>query len=162
MRRSLILPALLLAASPLYAASHVASDDSGTGSDATMSAADSSMEESMPKTMIAADAIEGAVIYSLGAAYDESLWDGNEPFGPVAADWAEIGEVEDLIISEDGQVAGVTVDVGGFLGLGERTVLVAIDDLRLVQSPDNAFFIVTRMQRAQMEEAKEVDNVIGD
>lgn len=161
MRLSPVIAALLVAASPIHAASHTVAEEGDT---ATMSESDDTgqmMSGDVPSTMIAADAIEDAIVYSLGTAYDESLWDGSEPFGPVTAEWAEIGDVEDLILAQDGQVVGVTVDVGGFLGLGERTVLVPIEDLRLVQSPDEGFFIVTRMQRSQFEAADEIDGVIG-
>lgn len=185
MRRSILLAALLAAASPIHAASHVAAEDSAgdeagalttettatetnaadtTATDTTATdTTDSDMSaDPLADTMIAADAIEGAMVYTLGEAYDQSLWDGEQPFGPVAADWAEIGDVEDVIVSGKGQVLGVTVDVGGFIGIGERTVLVPIDDLRLVQSPENGFFIVTRMQRAEFETAEEIDGIIGD
>ncbi len=36
----------------------------------------------------------------------------------------EVGEVRDLIIGENGQVLGVVVGVGGFLGMGERDVAI--------------------------------------
>lgn len=161
MHRSLTLAVFLAAASPILAENHTSSDTGDTMDDTAAAPTAAEAAPIPPATMIAAEAIEDAIIYSLGAAYDQSLWDSNEPFGPVTADWAEIGDVEDLVISEAGQVLGVTVDVGGFLGIGERTVLVPIEDLRLVQSPDDGFFIVTRMQRGQIEEADEIGGVIG-
>lgn len=162
MRLTSLLAALMMTTLPAYAENHTDAEgatpmsESATQSDAT------DMTNEMPATMVAAEAIEDAIVYSLGSAYDESLWDQNEPFGPVTADWAEIGDVEDLILAQDGQVLGITVDVGGFLGLGERTVLVPLEDLRLVQNPDNGFYIVTRMARAELEEADEINGVIGD
>ena len=35
-------------------------------------------------------------------------------------DWDDIGEISDLVLSQDGQVKAVLTDIGGFLGLGER------------------------------------------
>ena len=43
------------------------------------------------------------------------------------ANGEQIGEVEDLIMTEDGQLEGVVVGVGGFLGIGEKQVAIQID-----------------------------------
>ena len=43
-----------------------------------------------------------------------------------------IGTVEALLISPDGKVAGVVLDVGGFLGVGTRQVVVAMSQLSMV------------------------------
>jgi hypothetical protein len=43
-----------------------------------------------------------------------------------------IGTVEALLISPDGKVAGVVLDVGGFLGVGARQVVVAMSQLSMV------------------------------
>lgn len=42
-----------------------------------------------------------------------------------------IGDIEDLIINNDGQVVGAIMGVGGFLGVGEKKVAVAIHALGL-------------------------------
>ena len=99
--------------------------------------------------------------------------DGNEPVGARSkiikrflyrrADGNAIGEVEDVVLDSEAKVVGVTVDVGGFLGIGETTVLLPTDDLRLVQTPeDSGFYIVTRMSREQIEDAEEIENLLGD
>ncbi|MBL9035593.1 MAG: PRC-barrel domain-containing protein, partial [Rhodospirillaceae bacterium] len=41
-----------------------------------------------------------------------------------------IGEISEVILQQDGSVNGVIVDVGGFLGVGERPVLVNWKDLQ--------------------------------
>lgn len=48
----------------------------------------------------------------------------------------EVGEISDLIIAEDGTVTDVIVDVGGFLGLGEKPVSIAYDDVQLMKQTD--------------------------
>ena len=48
--------------------------------------------------------------------------------GSVAADeypgvqegWDDIGTINDVILTRDGEISAVLVDVGGFLGMGER------------------------------------------
>lgn len=76
-----------------------------------------------------------------------------------STDWDNIGEVNDILISRDGQVDGILVDVGGFLGIGERTVAVDMSALRLVTDSDTAgdYFIVFRSNREALEAAPEYD-----
>ena len=45
-----------------------------------------------------------------------------------------IGEIGDLILSPEGQVEGVLVEIGGFLGLGEREVQIPFDRMSIMQS----------------------------
>ena len=74
------------------------------------------------------------------------------------AEWDDIGEIGDLIIGVDGTLEAVIVDVGGFLGLGEREVAISWDALRGVREdddPDEWFLGVTASAEA-MENAPEV------
>ncbi|KIQ68787.1 PRC-barrel domain-containing protein [Wenxinia marina] len=111
--------------------------------------------------MVRAEDIEDARVYALADAYDANFWTSGEPFGAVSADWGEVGEVEDLIIDPAGSVVGVTVEVGGFLGIGEKNVLIPLSDLRLVQQPgEDEFYIVTRLSNEQLEELDDLDDVL--
>ncbi|WP_018262057.1 PRC-barrel domain-containing protein [Methylobacterium sp. WSM2598] len=49
--------------------------------------------------------------------------------GVVGQDHVRVGEIEDLLVTEDGRVRGVVIGVGGFLGLGEKKVAVPFDTL---------------------------------
>lgn len=142
----------------------MAEDASLTGEDGktgTVQMAGAKGGAGMP--LIRAEAVEDAKVYSLSAGYDETFWDSGEPFGPVMTAWDEVGSVEDLVLDNAAQVVGVTVDVGGFLGIGESTVLIPLDEMRLVQMPENeGFFVVTRMSQDQLEEAGEIENLVGD
>jgi sporulation protein YlmC with PRC-barrel domain len=40
-----------------------------------------------------------------------------------------VGEVERIILTQEGEVETIVVDVGGFLGLGEKPVAVSLDQL---------------------------------
>ena len=48
----------------------------------------------------------------------------------------EVGDIGDLVIGEDGTVTDVIVDVGGFLGLGEKPVSIAYDSVQLLKQTD--------------------------
>ena len=55
----------------------------------------------------------------------------------------DIGEIDELILSEDGStVDKVVVDVGGFLGMGEREVAVTMEELHIMRSDDGMDFRV--------------------
>lgn len=64
----------------------------------------------------------------------------------------EVGEVEDVIFSRQGKVSHVLVDVGGFLGIGEKTVALKLNQLQVDQ--DHALFKGTR---SDLENMPEVD-----
>lgn len=74
-------------------------------------------------------------------------------------DWEDIGEINDLVLSEDGQVKAVLVDIGGFLGLGEKTVAVAMEQLRVIRDGDSEddYFIVFTANREALESAPEFE-----
>jgi hypothetical protein len=42
----------------------------------------------------------------------------------------EIGDVEKVLVDANGQPAAITAEVGGFLGLGEKTVVIGLDKLQ--------------------------------
>lgn len=52
----------------------------------------------------------------------------------------EIGEIQDLIIGEDGQVVGVVVTTGAFLGLGGQEVGLAWDQVEHTVEDDESVF----------------------
>ena len=49
----------------------------------------------------------------------------------VGGDGNEVGEVEEVLANAAGQIVAVTVEAGGFLGIGAKEVVVGIDRLRL-------------------------------
>lgn len=50
----------------------------------------------------------------------------------------DIGEVNDVLIGQDGRVAAVVIGVGGFLGIGEKDVAVSMDSLQLPTNVDTS------------------------
>jgi sporulation protein YlmC with PRC-barrel domain len=48
------------------------------------------------------------------------------------ANGEEIGEVYDVLGDAAGQPAAVTIEVGGFLGIGEREVVIGLDEIDVV------------------------------
>lgn len=52
-------------------------------------------------------------------------------------DAEEIGNITDLVFSEDGQITAVIIGVGGFLGIGEKAVAVDFQSLEFTLAADN-------------------------
>jgi sporulation protein YlmC with PRC-barrel domain len=63
----------------------------------------------------------------------------------------QVGEIGDVILTQDGQVDAVLVDVGGFLGMGEKQVAVAMDNLQFMQDADGNLYLYTNWTQEQLE-----------
>jgi hypothetical protein len=63
---------------------------------------------------------------------------------------ATIGEVSDLVVTEDGRVEAVVVGVGGFLGIGEKRVALAWNSIKLSEQ-DGRRVILVSATRGQLE-----------
>lgn len=66
------------------------------------------------------------VVQALGKTVDEI--EDMDVYGPGGA---EIGEVEEVLVDASGQPAALAVEVGGFLGIGEKNAAIQLDQLRL-------------------------------
>lgn len=77
--------------------------------------------------------------------------------------WTSIGSVSDIVIDADGEVRAVLVDVGGFLGIGARTVAVGLDEVTFAQDgaePDD-WILVTDLNREVLEDREAYDPEVG-
>ncbi|MBL3703635.1 PRC-barrel domain containing protein [Sulfitobacter sp. BDSS02] len=117
--------------------------------------------DSMKGNLIRTRDITGGNIYTMNEADDEG-WDPDMRYNEVGADWNEIGEIEDIILSKDGQMIGIVGEVGGFLDIGDKHVLISIDDVNLVPVDDKTYAFVTRLNEEQLEELPEVDEGFWD
>ncbi|MEX0730346.1 MAG: PRC-barrel domain-containing protein [Aquisalimonadaceae bacterium] len=71
-------------------------------------------------------------------------------------DGERIGTIRELIVSEDGEVMGAVVGVGGFLGIGDKDVAVTWDEMEITRDPDTAEFTArVEMDRQELEDAPE-------
>lgn len=48
----------------------------------------------------------------------------------------DVGEISELVVADDGNIDRAVIDVGGFLGMGERSVAVTFDELQIIRSDD--------------------------
>ena len=50
----------------------------------------------------------------------------------------KLGDINEILLDQSGKVNGVIIGVGGFLGMGEREIMVTMDKLRFVNEPYRA------------------------
>lgn len=137
---------LALAATGATAESHMSSEDAAANGDAMASDA----------KLIRSRDITGGDIYTTDAADDEG-WDTAMTHDGVNADWNQIGEIEDLVLTQNGQIKGIVAEVGGFLDMGDKHVMIEVDDLNLVAVDDTTYAYVTRLDEEELESMKGVD-----
>jgi hypothetical protein len=64
---------------------------------------------------------------------------------------ASIAEVSDLVLTGEGQVTDVILDVGGFLGIGARSVAIPMDRLTVAQTEGGAVRLWVNMTKEELE-----------
>lgn len=95
-------------------------------------------------------------VYTMAAADDEG-WDPMTYHDGVGSDWNEIGEIEDLVLSQDGQLIGIVAEVGGFLDIADKHVMLSVGDVNLVAVDDESYAYVTRFSEEELESMQGVD-----
>ncbi|SEV88141.1 PRC-barrel domain-containing protein [Cognatiyoonia koreensis] len=90
----------------------------------------------MDRPMLTAPAVERDG-YQTATVQDFTTEDltGARVYGPGDED---VGEISQLLLSDDGELERAVIDVGGFLGLGERPVAVTFDELQIVRTEDGS------------------------
>jgi hypothetical protein len=58
-------------------------------------------------------------------------------------DQERIAAIDDVILTPDGQVENLVARFGGFLGFGESTVLLTMDEVRVVSDADGNMVVLT-------------------
>lgn len=59
---------------------------------------------------------------------------GSTVYGP---DNASIGEVNDVLLGNDGKIRAAVIGVGGFLGVGQKNVAIPFEQLKISAKPDS-------------------------
>jgi sporulation protein YlmC with PRC-barrel domain len=114
------------------------------------------------------DATGGSAERGTGAEADGSAVDGmGSRWGRTMTmqdleQMEQIGEVEDLILDEEGRVQAVLVDVGAFLGMGGRNVALGLHQLNFVTdtTDPSRIYVVSMIGADTLEEAPEFDETV--
>ncbi|MEP3435979.1 MAG: PRC-barrel domain-containing protein [Hoeflea sp.] len=81
---------------------------------------------------------------------------GAAVYDSASEDASIIGDINDIVITPEGDVASVIVGVGGFLGIGEKDVAVEYSTIEWADR-DGERWIVANMSREQLEAAPAFD-----
>ena len=68
-----------------------------------------------------------------------------------------VGSVGDVILSQDGNVDAIIIDVGGFLGIGSKEVAVGMDNLEFMTDANGNMYLYTQFTEEQLEAQPEYD-----
>ncbi|MBO0904852.1 PRC-barrel domain-containing protein [Jiella sonneratiae] len=66
-----------------------------------------------------------------------------------------VGEIGDIALNAEGKVDAVIVDVGGFLGIGEKPVALGMDNLNFMRDKDGELYLYTQFTEDQLNNAPE-------
>jgi sporulation protein YlmC with PRC-barrel domain len=112
-------------------------------------------------TMAAGEASDAGTDPSMTAAIDKSALTpvpmgeirsedlvGTTVYGP---NDDQVGEVGDVVLAPDKKVNAVIVDVGGFLGVGEKEVAMEMGDLKYMTDKDGNRYLYTSASKEQLE-----------
>jgi len=97
----------------------------------TTAAIDKSQLTPMPMGEIRSEQLTGTTVY------------GSED--------AKVGKIGDVVLSGDGKVDAVIIDVGGFLGVGSKEVAVGMDKLAFMTDKDGNKYLYTNFTKDQLK-----------
>jgi sporulation protein YlmC with PRC-barrel domain len=103
----------------------------------TTAAIDKSTLKELPAADIRAEEMVGTTVYG---ANDE-----------------RVGEIGDVALAADGKIDAYIIDVGGFLGVGEKEVAVGSDNLAFMTDADGNKYLYTSFTKEQLDAAAAYD-----
>lgn len=130
--------------------------ETDTAADATMGTGDFTYTP-MNTELMASDFIGKNVYVSEGEIATTAVNDAD-------ADWEDVGTISDVLMSREGQAEAILVDIGGFLGIGAKTVAVDMEQLNIIEDGDNIgdYFVAFSANREALENAPEFEVVNAD
>ncbi|MDB6453016.1 PRC-barrel domain-containing protein [Falsirhodobacter sp. 20TX0035] len=126
----------------------------GAGAVAAQTAA---VDLSDPSQLIRADDLEDGNIYSVEAGIEQSTF-GGTTYTTIDSTWKDVGEVEDIVMDRSGKVVAVVAEVGGFLDIGSRDVLLPITDVAVVPEQNGKYSYITRYSLEELKNLPAVED----
>ncbi len=79
------------------------------------------------------------------------------PIADAPDDWQDLGSINDVLMTADGKVDAVLIDVGGFLGIGSKTVALTMASVKIVPDSDatGEFFLASTLSKDTLNAAPE-------
>lgn len=95
-----------------------------------------------------ASSIIGSRVYVIRG--DDAVWDRTATYDAVDQNWERAGSVQDIVIGANGQVEGIVAEVGGFLGIGDKFVLLNLGEAKLIPLEGGGFDVVTHYTNEEL------------
>ena len=127
-----------------------------TPQDQPAQAPESTMPQTEPPTAPTADTMEGAsdnplMQMTAGDLIGKSV---------VNQEGDEVGEIEDIVIGTNDKAVQAIVSVGGFLGIGDKNVAVAFDELQ--QQDEDSVLLSSGATVEELKQRPAYDEASGD
>lgn len=103
-----------------------------------------------------ANSIIGARVYVIRGD-DAGEWDATATYDAVGDNWERAGSIQDIVIGSDGAIDGLVAEVGGFLGIGDKFVLLELGEAKLVPLEGGGFDVVTHYSNEQLTDMQAYD-----
>lgn len=108
---------------------------------------------------VAVSDITGGVVYTLSST-EASDWDLDMTYDAVGEGWERIGSIDDIVLDNSGKIQGIVTEVGGFLGIGDKEVMLPLSDLKLIAMDGNEYAIVTPYTSEQLTDMQSFDEAM--
>jgi sporulation protein YlmC with PRC-barrel domain len=66
-----------------------------------------------------------------------------------------IGDINEIVLGKNGEVAAIIIGVGGFLGMGEREVAINFESLRMSRDSNNNLVLTVNADKDALKNAPE-------
>lgn len=110
--------------------------------------------------MVPVSAITGGVVYTTTVDSVDENWEGTASYEAVGDGWERIGSIQDIVLSSEGKIEGIVAEVGGFLGIGDKFVMLPTSDFKLVPIDEDSYAVVTPYTTDQLTDMEEYDSTM--
>lgn len=112
--------------------------------------------------MISISQIEDGAIYRMEVETDG--WGDDDTYATVDPEWERVGDIEDVLINQEGQVVALLAEIGGFLDIGDRDVIVPLNNVKFVMGEGDSptYNFVTNLTEEELEQLEETDEDMWD
>ncbi|APE43730.1 hypothetical protein BOO69_10130 [Sulfitobacter alexandrii] len=111
--------------------------------------------------LISAEQITDGNVYRMDVTEGDTVWTDNASYTEVDASWNQVGEISDVLFDRDGRIVGVLAEIGGFLDIGDRDVILPLENVRFAGNGGTIHY-VTNLTEDELNNLPEVDEDMWD
>jgi hypothetical protein len=106
----------------------------------------------------ASDIMNGEVYTTAGT---NDTWVEQFMYPEVSAEWTRIGSIKDIALDETGALIGVVAEVGGFLDIGDKHIMIPLETLNMAADGEH-YALVTDRPLEELRDWPSVEEPIWD